>query len=63
MSCATSTHAVLVFLYSDRSGATAPHPNRANRVTGSFVMIEEQTKATVAAGVVGVAEFAAVPPR
>ena len=41
----------------------AVDPYRANRVTGSFVMIDEQTHATVAAGMVGVPEFAAVPQR
>ncbi len=41
----------------------AVDPYRANRVTGSFVMIDEQTNATVAAGMVGVPEFAAVPQR
>jgi bifunctional enzyme CysN/CysC len=41
----------------------AVDPYRANRMTGSFVMIDEQTHATVAAGMVGVPEFAAVPQR
>jgi sulfate adenylyltransferase subunit 1 len=34
---------------------------QANRVTGSFVVIDEQTNATVAAGMVGVPVLAAVP--
>jgi sulfate adenylyltransferase large subunit len=41
----------------------AVDPYRANRVTGSFVMIDEQTNATVAAGMVGVPEFAIVSRR
>jgi sulfate adenylyltransferase subunit 1 (EFTu-like GTPase family) len=41
----------------------AVDPYRANRVTGSFVMIDEQTNATVAAGMVGVPEFAIVSQR
>jgi len=42
--------------------ALAVDPYRANRVTGSFVMIDEQTNATVAAGMVGVPVLAAVRP-
>ena len=42
--------------------ALAVDPYRANRVTGGFVMIDEQTNATVAAGMVGVPVLAAVRP-
>ncbi|HEY5025499.1 MAG TPA: GTP-binding protein [Acidimicrobiales bacterium] len=41
----------------------AVDPYQANRVTGSFVVIDEQTNATVAAGMVGVPVPAAVPQR
>ena len=41
----------------------AVDPYQANRVTGSFVMIDEQTNATVAAGMVGVPVLAAMPQR
>jgi len=36
-------------------------PYRANRVTGSFVVIDEHTNTTVAGGVVGSPNFAALP--
>jgi sulfate adenylyltransferase subunit 1 len=39
----------------------AVDPYRANRVTGSFVVIDEQTNATVAAGMVGVPVLAGLP--
>jgi sulfate adenylyltransferase subunit 1 (EFTu-like GTPase family) len=38
----------------------AVDPYRANRVTGSFVVIDEQTNATVAAGMVGMPVLAAL---
>ena len=41
----------------------AVDPYQASRVTGSFVMIDEQTNATVAAGMVGVPVLAALPQR
>jgi sulfate adenylyltransferase large subunit len=41
----------------------AVDPYQANRVTGSFVMIDDQTNATVAAGMVGVPVLAAAPRR
>jgi sulfate adenylyltransferase subunit 1 (EFTu-like GTPase family) len=37
-------------------------PYRRNRVTGSFVVIDEQTNATVAAGMVGVPVVASLAP-
>jgi sulfate adenylyltransferase large subunit len=39
----------------------AVDPYQANRVTGSFVVIDDQTNATVAAGMVGVPVLASVP--
>ncbi len=39
----------------------AVDPYRSNRVTGSFVMIDDQTNATVAAGMVGVPVLATAP--
>jgi sulfate adenylyltransferase subunit 1 (EFTu-like GTPase family) len=41
----------------------AVDPYQANRVTGSFVVIDEKTNATVAAGMVGVPVLAAVAQR
>jgi sulfate adenylyltransferase large subunit len=41
----------------------AVDPYRANRVTGSFAVIDEQTNATVAAGMVGAPILAALPRR
>jgi bifunctional enzyme CysN/CysC len=38
-------------------------PYRANRVTGSFAVIDEQTNATVAAGMVGAPVLAALHRR
>ena len=37
-------------------------PYRTNRVTGSFVVIDEQTNATVAAGMVGIPVVASLVP-
>ena len=39
----------------------AVDPYRSNRVTGGFVVIDEQTNATVAAGMVGAPVLASVP--
>jgi sulfate adenylyltransferase subunit 1 (EFTu-like GTPase family) len=41
----------------------AVDPYQANRVTGSFVVIDEQTNATVAAGMIGAPVLAALPQR
>jgi sulfate adenylyltransferase large subunit len=41
----------------------AVDPYRVNRVTGSFVVMDEDTSATVAAGMVGLPVFVKAPPR